>query len=109
MQSLLKHLARKADTAKHPNLCVVTTREPLTDLADFQRGPDVAWGSVIRMDLGNLSEAAGAALLHYLGAKRAGAAEIMPDDQELRAASREVDGHALTLNLLERVLKMGNT
>jgi hypothetical protein len=50
--------------------------------------------------LGNLTEDAGAALLHHAGARRAGAAEIQPDDDELRAASRKVDGHALTLNLL---------
>src|SRR5207302_10720409 len=42
--------------------------------------------------------------LHHTGARRAGAAEIKPDDTELLASSREVDGHALTLNLLGRFL-----
>jgi TIR domain len=104
VQTLLKRLARKANETEHRSLCLVTTREPLTDLADFQRRPDAAWGSVLRVDLGNLTEEAGAALLHHAGAKRAGAAEIEADDAELLAASREVDGHALTLNLLSRFL-----
>jgi hypothetical protein len=114
VQSLLKSLARKASAAQSqisnrpseiPNcLCLVTTREPLTDLADFQRREGSPWGSVLRIDLGNLTDEAGAALLHHAGANRAGAAEIKPDDKELLAASREVDGHALTLNLLGRFL-----
>lgn len=113
VQSLLKQLARKASSAKSENqnskseancLCLVTTREPLTDLADFQRRECSPWGSVLRLDLGNLTAEAGAALLHHAGANRAGAAEIKPDDKELLAASREVDGHALTLNLLGRFL-----
>jgi len=110
LQSLLKHLARKSSaigyqpSAINNALCLVTTREPLTDLADFQRREGSAWGSVLRVDLGNLTNEAGAALLHHTGANRAGAAEIKPDDKELLAASREVDGHALTLNLLGRFL-----
>jgi hypothetical protein len=104
VQSLLKQLARKANDTEHRGLCLVTTREPLTDLADFERRPDAAWGSVLRVALGNLTEEAGAALLHHAGVNRAGAAEIKPDDAELLAAGREVDGHALTLNLLGRFL-----
>lgn len=104
VQSLLKQLARKANNDENLSLCLVTTREPLTDLADFQRRPHATWGSMLRVDLGNLTEEAGAALLHHAGAKRAGAAEIAADDTELLAASREVDGHALTLNLLARFL-----
>lgn len=104
VQSLLKLLARKAGDVTHSCLCLVTTREPLTDLSDFERRPDGAWGSVLRLDLGNLIDEAGATLLHHTGAKRAGAAEIKNDDAELLAASREVDGHALTLNLLGRFL-----
>jgi tetratricopeptide (TPR) repeat protein len=104
VQSLLKQLARKANNTEHRGLCLVTTREPLTDLADFERRPDAAWGSVLRMDLGNLTEEAGAGLLHHSGAKRAGAAEIKADDAELLAASRNLDGHALALNLLSRFL-----
>ena len=104
VQSLLKQLARKANDTERRGLCLVTTREPLIDLADFERRPDAAWGSVLRVDLGNLTEDAGAALLHHAGANRAGAAEIKPDDAELLAASREVDDHALTLHLLGRFL-----
>ncbi len=113
VQSLLKQLARKASQKSEPGaqkpefnscLCLVTTREPLTDLADFQRRQGSAWGSVLRVDLGNLTDEAGAALLHHAGASRAGAAEIKPDDKELLTASRKVDGHALTLNLLGRFL-----
>jgi len=104
VQSLLKQLARKANDTAHRGLCVVTTREPLTELADFERRPDAASGSLLRVNLVNLTEEAGAALLHHAGAKYAGAAEIQPDDAELLVASREVDGHALTLNLLGRFL-----
>jgi hypothetical protein len=111
VQSLLKHLARKAisgfgDQKIEVNncLCLMTTREPLTDLSDFQRREGSPWGTVLRVDLGNLTDEAGAALLHHAGANRAGAAEIKSDDKELLAASREVDGHALTLNLLGRFL-----
>jgi tetratricopeptide (TPR) repeat protein len=104
VQSLLKQLARKSNKDENLGLCLVTTREPLTDLADFQRREGSAWGSLLRVDLGNLTQEAGAALLHHAGATRSGAAEIKPDDKELLAASREVDGHALTLNLLGRFL-----
>ncbi|MBL9151875.1 MAG: toll/interleukin-1 receptor domain-containing protein [Verrucomicrobiales bacterium] len=111
VQRLLKQLARKASSGNRSQesgssncLCLVTTREPLTDLADFQRREGSPWGSVIRVDLGNLTDEAGAALLHHAGANRAGVAEIKADDKELLAASREVDGHALTLNLLGRFL-----
>jgi tetratricopeptide (TPR) repeat protein len=47
----------------------------------------------------------GAALLHSLGVNRAGSGTIGPDDAELRAASREVNGHALSLRLLGLYLK----
>ena len=104
VQSLLKQLARKANNIENCGLCLVTTREPLTDLVDFQRHPDTAWGSMLRVDLGNLTQEAGAALLHHAGANRAGAAKIMPDDIELSTTSREVDGHALTLTLLGRFI-----
>ena len=93
LEVLLRGLAQQ-----NPGLCVVTTRENVTDLAPFRdtTGPEC--------NLENLSEEAGAALLHQAGATRAGAAEIKWDDQELREASREVQGHALTLRLLGRYL-----
>jgi tetratricopeptide (TPR) repeat protein len=104
VQSLLRQLARNATVGDHPCLCLVTTREPLVDLGDFERRPNASWGSVLCINLGNLTEDAGAALLHHAGATRAGAAAIKPDDAELLAASREVEGHALTLNMLGRFL-----
>ena len=114
VQSLLKQLARKASaensalrtphSALSGGLCLVTTRVWLADLAQYKRSEDNLAGTVLRVDLGNLTAEAGAALLHHAGAKRAGAAEIKADDAELLAASLEVDGHALTLNLLGRFL-----
>jgi hypothetical protein len=89
LEALLKGLAQQ-----NPALCVVTTRERVADLAPFRDTTAPQWG------LEYLSEEAGAALLHGAGANRAGAASIKADDSELRAASREVRGHALTLRLL---------
>lgn len=122
VQSLLKHLARKAtnispspvnagevrnDRAEQC-LCLVSTRASLTDLADFQRREGSPWGSVLRLDIGNLTDQAGAVLLHHAGVKRVGAQRIKENDlaanDELLKASREVQGHALTLNLLGRFL-----
>jgi tetratricopeptide (TPR) repeat protein len=104
VRSLLKELAHRTNASEHSGLCLVTTRVPLADLARFQRRPGAAWGSVLRVDLGNLSEEAGAALLHHGGAKRAGRSNIQPDDPELMKASLQVGSHALTLSLLGRFL-----
>lgn len=104
VQTFLNQLAGKRHGSENKGLCLVTSREPLTDLADYEHCAGTAWGSVLRMNLGNLSDDAGATLLHHAGAKRAGAAEISSNDDELIAASREVDGHALTLHLLGRFL-----
>ena len=79
-------------------LCVTTSRENLTDLAAW-RG-----GTVEEQSLDLLGPAAGAALLHRLGVRRAGAARIEPDDAELKKAAKEVDGHCLTLQLMGRYL-----
>jgi len=103
VQNLLKQLARMTGGTRR-GLCLVTTRVPLTDLNDFQRRPGDAWGSVLRVELGNLTDEAGAHLLHHVGANRAGRATIRSDDAELLLASNEVGGHALTLNLLGRFL-----
>ncbi len=102
LKALLTHLA----SAGQPGLCVLTSRERLQDLAEWVRGPGHPSGPVLRLDLGNLSEADGARLLHTLGADRAGVAGIGPEDPELLAASREVRGHALTLSLLGRYLTL---
>jgi|SRR5579883_3226216 len=100
VHALLKRLAVNAEAGRG-SLCLVTTREPLADLPGFQDAPG---RRVLHVSLGNLTVAAGAALLHHVGANRAGAAKIKADDAELLTASREVDGHALTLNLLGRFL-----
>jgi tetratricopeptide (TPR) repeat protein len=104
LQSLLRDLARNADQTEQRGLCLVTTREPIVDVATFERQLDSAWGSVLRVDLGNLTVQAGAALLHHAGANRAGGAKINSEHKELMEASREVGNHALTLNLLGRFL-----
>ncbi len=104
VQSLLKQLARKANNDENLGFCLITTREPLTDLTEFQRRSQSSLGSVLHVDLGNLTDEAGAALLHHAGANRSGPAEINPNDNEIISASREVNGHALTLNLLGRFL-----
>lgn len=96
LQALLTHLA----SAGHPGLCVLSSREFLKDLAEW------VGGAVRRIDLGNLADADGAKLLHTLGASKAGASHIASDDEELKTASREVKGHALTLSLLGRYLAL---
>src|SRR4029079_16547921 len=85
LRSLLRGLAP-------PAFCIVTTREAIPDIDD------------LRLELGNLTAEAGAALLHRAGAKRAGPAPIAAGDPELHQASRAVGGHALTLHLLGRFL-----
>jgi hypothetical protein len=104
LKAMLTHLA----TAGPPGLCVVTSREWLQDLAEWVRGDACPHGTVLRLDLGNLSDQDGARLLHARGADHAGAAAIGPDDPELLAASREVQGHALTLSLLGGYLALAH-
>jgi hypothetical protein len=95
IEALLKGLA-----AQNAGLCVVTTREKVPDIQQHygRTADDIA--------LTALTDLAGAALLHHHGATRAGAHEIKPDDQELQAASREVRGHGLTLQLLGQYLRL---
>lgn len=104
VQNLLKRLARRGEVAGQFGLCLVTTREPLTDLNKFERRHGISRGSSMRVNLGNLTEDAGAVLLHYTGANRVGAGIVKQDHKELLAASRDVDGHALTLSLLGRFI-----
>ncbi|MEK6258167.1 MAG: hypothetical protein AABP62_06060 [Planctomycetota bacterium] len=93
MAALLKGLA-----AQNAGLCVVTTREKVDDIKQH-------YGRTVDdVELTFLTPQAGAALLHYAGATRAGAKSIAPDDRELQAASREVRGHGLTLQLLGQYL-----
>jgi hypothetical protein len=95
IEALLKGLA-----AQNAGLCIVTTREKVPDIQQhYARTAD-------DFALTELTDLAGAALLHDCGATRAGARGIASDDQELRAASREVRGHGLTLQLLGQYLRL---
>ena len=81
MQALLRELA-----AHNPGLCLISTRLPVTDLADFE-------GSTFRqINLEHLSPQAGAEILKALGVKGS--------EDELEQASREFGGHSLALTLL---------
>ncbi|AQR64624.1 hypothetical protein BXU06_05795 [Aquaspirillum sp. LM1] len=102
VKALLECLA----SAGQPGLCLVTSRERLTDLAQYERNASYPEGAVLRRPLENLNEMDGARLLHVLGAKRAGSVTVEDNDEELKTASREVRGHALTLNLLGRYLAL---
>src|SRR6201987_1147204 len=81
IQALLRELASFST-----GLCVITTRLPVDDLADY------AGASALRRDLEQLSSDAGAKLLQALGVKG--------QEAELRSASDEFGGHCLTLTLL---------
>jgi serine/threonine protein kinase len=81
LQAFLKELA-----AFNTGLCVITTRLPVSDVADHERT------SAPRRDLEQLSNDAGARLLGALGVKGA--------EAELRSASAEFNGHGLALTLL---------
>jgi hypothetical protein len=81
LQALLRELA-----AFNKGLCVITTRTPITDIADYERT------SALRRDLDQLSGDAGAKLLRALGVKG--------DEAKLRSASDEFSGHCLALTLL---------
>ncbi|MDB6122848.1 MAG: hypothetical protein JWQ71_1841, partial [Pedosphaera sp.] len=81
VEILLRTLARH-----NPGLCIVTTRENVTDLTPFHNTTALEW----RLDY--LSEDAGAALLEKLG--------VHGTLAERRQLSNDVNGHALTLNIL---------
>lgn len=83
--ALLKGLAQR-----NPGLCVVTTRESVSDLTPFRRA------TAPELQLHHLSTPAGIELLHSLG--------VHGSEGELQALVEEVRGHALTLNLLGRYL-----
>ncbi|HKS39133.1 MAG TPA: hypothetical protein VJX74_00860, partial [Blastocatellia bacterium] len=81
LQTLLVGLA-----AQQTGLCVISTRERVGDLVEFENG------TVVRHDLDQLSPQAGAQLLR--------AQKVKGDDDELEQASTEYGGHALALTLL---------
>jgi class 3 adenylate cyclase/tetratricopeptide (TPR) repeat protein len=81
MQALLRGLA-----AYNQGLCVITTRVRVADLTDFENS------TVNRLALESLSPEAGAQVLTAHGARGT--------EAELEQASREYDGHPLSLSLL---------
>lgn len=93
--ALLRGLA-----AQNAGLCVVTTREKVDEIKQHYGK------SAIDHSLEFLPPLAGAALLHYAGAQRAGEKAIAADDRELQQASVEMHGHALTLFLVGQYLKL---
>jgi hypothetical protein len=99
LKALLTHLA----TAGRSGLALLTSREALKDLDEWANSPT---GTAQRIDLGNLCDTDGARLLHAEGANKAGNASIADDDVELKEASRQVHGHALTLSLLGSYLAL---
>jgi len=86
LEALLKELG-----ARNKGLCLLTTRIAVADLEAL--GGD----NVRTLDLSNLSDEAGAALLRARGAKGT--------EEELRQASQEYNGHGLALTLLGSYLE----
>jgi tetratricopeptide (TPR) repeat protein len=74
-------------------LCVITTRQKIKDLIPFQ-------GKVPQIELVQLSVAAGKALLVSLGVKGL--------ESEIEALVGQLDGHALSLDLCGRYLKVAH-
>jgi hypothetical protein len=104
LEALLKGLAQN-----NHGLCIVSTREPLTDLDAWMAKTLVYLGELEypkdrHPRLCRLSTEAGAQVLFQAGVRKAGNADIEAGDEELKDAAREVDGHALTLNLLGHYL-----
>lgn len=89
LEALLTNLARR-----NCGLCLVTTRESVTDLAPWHSS------SAPERILDHLPEAAGKNLLSQLGVKGS--------DRELTDLVRKVRSHALTLNLLGRFLSQAH-
>ncbi len=91
MAALLKGLAQK-----NPGLCVVTTREPVADLAAANGTTAPEW------ELECLSDTAGASLLQFLlePKKPKGVHQVNSTPKERIEICQAVRGHALTLRLL---------
>ncbi|HEX5732817.1 MAG TPA: hypothetical protein VF131_08285 [Blastocatellia bacterium] len=81
LQAMLVELAAGQD-----GLCVISTRERVGDLVEFEKG------TVEQYELEHLSPQAGAQLLRAL--------EVKGDEDELEHAVTEYGGHALALTLL---------
>jgi tetratricopeptide (TPR) repeat protein len=83
--TLLTELARH-----NPGLCLITTREQVSDLAEFA-------ATTLRKDLEQISDEAGRALLRVGG--------VQGTDAELEQATRAFGNHALAINLLAVYLR----
>ena len=94
LRVLLRRFAAIPPAATH-GLIILTSRLEIRDIDQWKRSPDNAW-SVLTIDLGHLSDDAGADLLTDNGVKGT--------PRELRAASHEFEGHALALSLLASFL-----
>ncbi|HEV7893687.1 MAG TPA: TIR domain-containing protein [Pyrinomonadaceae bacterium] len=80
LSTLLTELARE-----NPGLCLITTRERVTDLDEF-------YETVLHKDLEQISDEAGRALLRVGG--------VRGTDAELEQATRDFGNHALAVQLL---------
>ncbi len=78
-------------SAGHPGLCIITSREPVTDLA-HKKG-----FTLKEMELEHLSTGAGMQLLKGLG--------VRGREKEVKTAVEEYKGHALALTLLGQYIK----
>ena len=87
LKTLLEGLADS-----NPGLCVISTREEVTDL----KQPEYE-GAVTHIDLEHVSTVAGRALLRTAG--------VTGQDERLEAAVDDLGRHALALNLLAAYLK----
>ena len=85
MKALLLGLAQH-----NPGLCIITTRERVADLANFQQTTAPIW------ELKDLSTEAGNMLLKAFG--------VIGSEHELNTLVKDIGGHALTLNLIGRYL-----
>ncbi|NIM16787.1 MAG: TIR domain-containing protein, partial [Candidatus Aminicenantes bacterium] len=90
-QGLITFLKELAGGGEQAGLCVITSREPVTDLANKMGF------TVKEMQLERLSMETGNQLLKKLGAYGA--------EKEINKAVEEYDGHALALTLLGQYIK----
>jgi tetratricopeptide (TPR) repeat protein len=90
--TLLTELARQ-----NPGLCLITTRERVIDLAEFEAASQEGGATVLRKDLEQISDEAGRALLRVGGAQGT--------DAELEQATRDFGNHALAVQLLAVYLR----
>lgn len=93
LRTLLAHVAR--DGLLAGGLVLVSSRQPVVELASFTRHVSCTVGAIAARD--------GAALLHHLGV-RSGLHTSPGNDELLQEASRSFGGHPLSLVLLARFL-----